>query len=58
MFGEPLPEEPLALALRLAAFALVIGAAAMYAAAAPHSRDSVRPVTSSIQFRTAGVSTR
>ena len=29
VFGEPLPEEPLALALRLAAFALVIGAAAM-----------------------------
>jgi hypothetical protein len=29
VFGEPLPEEPLALAVRLAAFALVIGAAAM-----------------------------
>jgi multidrug transporter EmrE-like cation transporter len=29
VFGEPLPEEPLALALRLGAFALVIGAAAM-----------------------------
>jgi hypothetical protein len=29
VFGEPLPEEPLALAARLAAFALVIGAAAM-----------------------------
>jgi len=29
VFGEPLPEEPLALAVRVAAFALVIGAAAM-----------------------------
>ena len=29
VFGEPLPDEPLALAVRLAAFALVIGAAAM-----------------------------
>jgi multidrug transporter EmrE-like cation transporter len=29
VFGEPLPEEPLALALRLGAFALVIGAATM-----------------------------
>jgi drug/metabolite transporter (DMT)-like permease len=29
VFGEPLPEEPFALAVRLAAFALVIGAAAM-----------------------------
>jgi hypothetical protein len=29
VFGEPLPEEPLALAVRLGAFALVIGAAAM-----------------------------
>jgi hypothetical protein len=29
VFGEPLPDEPLALALRIAAFALVIGAAAM-----------------------------
>jgi hypothetical protein len=29
VFGEPLPEEPFALALRLAAFGLVIGAAAM-----------------------------
>ncbi len=29
VFGEPLPEEPLALAVRLAAFALVIGAAAL-----------------------------
>jgi multidrug transporter EmrE-like cation transporter len=29
VFGEPLPEEPLALGVRLAAFALVIGAAAM-----------------------------
>jgi len=29
VFAEPLPEEPLALAVRLAAFALVIGAAAM-----------------------------
>jgi drug/metabolite transporter (DMT)-like permease len=29
VFGEPLPDEPLALALRVAAFALVIGAAAM-----------------------------
>jgi uncharacterized membrane protein len=29
VFGEPLPEEPLALALRVAAFALVIGAAAL-----------------------------
>ena len=29
MFGEPLPEEPLALAVRIAAFALVIGAAAL-----------------------------
>jgi hypothetical protein len=29
VFGEPLPEEPLALALRLGAFALVVGAAAM-----------------------------
>jgi multidrug transporter EmrE-like cation transporter len=29
VFGEPLPEEPLALAVRIAAFALVIGAAAM-----------------------------
>lgn len=29
VFGEPLPEEPAALALRIAAFALVIGAAAM-----------------------------
>jgi hypothetical protein len=29
VFGEPLPQEPLALALRLAAFALVIGAAAL-----------------------------
>jgi hypothetical protein len=29
VFGEPLPAEPLALAARLAAFALVIGAAAM-----------------------------
>ena len=29
VFGEPLPEEPLALAVRLAAFGLVIGAAAM-----------------------------
>ena len=29
VFGEPLPEEPLSLAVRLAAFALVIGAAAL-----------------------------
>ena len=29
MFGEPLPDEPLALAVRIAAFALVIGAAAL-----------------------------
>ena len=29
VFGEPLPEEPLALAVRIAAFALVIGAAAL-----------------------------
>jgi drug/metabolite transporter (DMT)-like permease len=29
VFGEPLPEHPLALAVRLGAFALVIGAAAM-----------------------------
>jgi drug/metabolite transporter (DMT)-like permease len=29
VFGEPLPEEPLGLAVRLAAFALVIGAAAL-----------------------------
>jgi hypothetical protein len=29
VFGEPLPEEPFALGLRLAAFALVIGAAAL-----------------------------
>jgi hypothetical protein len=29
LFGEPLPEEPLALAVRVAAFALVIGAAAL-----------------------------
>jgi drug/metabolite transporter (DMT)-like permease len=29
VFGEPLPEEPLALAVRLAAFGLVIGAAAL-----------------------------
>jgi drug/metabolite transporter (DMT)-like permease len=29
VFGEPLPEEPLALAVRIAVFALVIGAAAM-----------------------------
>jgi hypothetical protein len=29
VFGEPMPDEPLALALRVAAFALVIGAAAM-----------------------------
>ena len=29
VFGEPLPEDPLGLAIRLAAFALVIGAAAM-----------------------------
>jgi drug/metabolite transporter (DMT)-like permease len=29
VFGEPLPEEPLALVVRVAAFALVIGAAAM-----------------------------
>jgi hypothetical protein len=29
VFGEPLPEDPLALMLRLGAFALVIGAAAM-----------------------------
>ena len=29
VFGEPLPDEPLALALRMAAFALVIGAAAL-----------------------------
>jgi hypothetical protein len=29
VFGEPLPEEPLALGVRLAAFALVIGAAAL-----------------------------
>jgi multidrug transporter EmrE-like cation transporter len=29
VFGEPLPEEPLALAVRLLAFALVIGAAAL-----------------------------
>jgi hypothetical protein len=29
VFGEPLPDDPLALALRLAAFALVVGAAAM-----------------------------
>jgi drug/metabolite transporter (DMT)-like permease len=29
VFGEPLPEEPIALAARIAAFALVIGAAAM-----------------------------
>ena len=29
VFQEPLPEEPLALFVRLAAFALVIGAAAM-----------------------------
>jgi hypothetical protein len=29
VFGEPLPEEPFALFLRIAAFALVIGAAAM-----------------------------
>ena len=29
VFGEPLPEQPLALLLRLAAFALVVGAAAM-----------------------------
>ena len=29
VFGEPLPEEPLALLVRLAAFALVITAAAM-----------------------------
>ena len=29
VFGEPLPEEPFALLLRIAAFALVIGAAAM-----------------------------
>ena len=27
--GEPLPDEPFALAVRLAAFALVIGAAAL-----------------------------
>jgi hypothetical protein len=29
VFGEPLPDEPLALALRIGAFALVIGAAAL-----------------------------
>jgi drug/metabolite transporter (DMT)-like permease len=29
VFGEPLPEEPLALGVRIAAFALVIGAAAL-----------------------------
>lgn len=29
VFGEPLPDDPLALALRIAAFALVVGAAAM-----------------------------
>jgi hypothetical protein len=29
VFGEPLPDEPVALALRLAAFALVVGAAAL-----------------------------
>jgi drug/metabolite transporter (DMT)-like permease len=29
VFGEPLPEEPLALGLRIAAFSLVIGAAAL-----------------------------
>ncbi len=29
VFGEPLPEDPAALLVRLAAFALVIGAAAM-----------------------------
>src|SRR5215210_175496 len=29
VFGEPLPDEPLALAVRIGAFALVIGAAAM-----------------------------
>ena len=29
VFGEPLPDEPLALGLRLAAFALVITAAAL-----------------------------
>jgi hypothetical protein len=29
VFGEPLPEDPVALGIRLAAFALVIGAAAL-----------------------------
>jgi hypothetical protein len=29
VFGEPLPDEPLALAVRLLAFGLVIGAAAL-----------------------------
>jgi multidrug transporter EmrE-like cation transporter len=41
VFGEPLPEEPLALALRVAAFALVIGAAALTPPA--HAQKAGRP---------------
>lgn len=41
VFGEPLPEEPLALAVRLLAFVLVIGAAAL----TPPPRSAATPLT-------------
>ena len=46
VFGEPLPDEPLALALRIFAFVLVIGAAALTpppGAAVDDEADSVQP---------------
>lgn len=41
VFGEPLPEEPLAVAVRLLAFVLVIGAAALTPPPMPEPRPAV-----------------
>ena len=44
VFGEPLPDDPAALALRIAAFALVIVAAALTPAPVRLAEPEVEPV--------------